>query len=243
VNVAQPGFVDPDGNNTIHQSGTVTGGSTNSFVFSYDRAATISATFQTMVSGVLQADKATDIMVANSALQSPGTRTFSVGSAASTISTGASLYPFNDGYVAWAGNCSGADPRSMTVPQPAPLVTVTPAGTASVVIREPALNILVKRGTAAAPTAYGGATVRITPMTAGCGATFGGANLLNTTGAATGTLINPGMPYGDYQVCVSDGSRKVVSSTIQDRVATGTAVQTLTIVNSGSGLSPTGTCP
>ncbi len=51
------------------------------------------------------------------------------------------------------------------------------------------------------------------------------------------------MPYGDYQVCVSDGSRKVVSSTIQDRVAAGTAVQTLTIVNSGSGPSPSGTCP
>ncbi len=51
---------------SIHQSGTVSGGATNSFVFSYDRASTISATFQTMVSGVPQADKATDLMVANS---------------------------------------------------------------------------------------------------------------------------------------------------------------------------------
>jgi len=241
VNVAQPGYVDHDGNNTIHQSGTVTGGSTNSFLFSYDRASTINATFQTMVSGVLQADKATDLMVANSGMQSPGTKTFSVGTAATSISSGASLFPYSDGYVTWAGTCASADPR--TYSQPASSVSVTPGGTASVVIREPALNILVKRGTAAAPTAYGGATVRITPMTAGCGSTFGGSGLLNTTGAKTGTLINPGMPYGDYQVCVSDGSRKVVSSTIQDRVATGTAVQTLTIVNSGSGLSPTGTCP
>ena len=57
-----------------------------------------------MVSGVPQADKATDLMVANSGMQSPGTRTFSVGTAATTISTGATLYPFNDGYVIWAGN-------------------------------------------------------------------------------------------------------------------------------------------
>ena len=242
VNVAQPGYVDPDGDNVIHQSGTVTGGATNSFVFAYDRASTISATFQTMVSGVLQADKGTDLMVANSGMQSPGTRTFSVGTAASTISSGASLYPFSDGYVAWAGTCGSADPR--TYSQPAPSVSVTPAGTSAVVIREPALNILVKRGTtAAAATAYGAATVRITPMTAGCGSTFGGANLLNTSGAATGTLINPGMPYGDYQVCVSDGSKKVVSSTIQDRVATGTAVTTLTIVTGATGTSPSGTCP
>ena len=70
-------------------------------------------------------------------------------------------------------------------------------------------------------------------MTAGCGSTFGGTGLLNT-GAAR-KLTNPGMPYGDYQVCVSDGSKKVVSSTIQNRVAAGTAVQTLTIVTSGSG--------
>ena len=76
-------------------------------------------------------------------------------------------------------------------------------------------------------------------MTAGCGSTFGGTGLLN----ATGTLINPGMPYGDYQVCVSDGSKKVVSSTIQDRVATGTAVTTLTIVTGATGTSPSGTCP
>ena len=32
INVAQPGYVDPDGDNVIHQSGTVTGGATNSFV-------------------------------------------------------------------------------------------------------------------------------------------------------------------------------------------------------------------
>lgn len=238
INVAQPGYVDPDGNNTIHQSSTVTGGATNSFVFSYDRASTITATFQTMVSGVLQADKGTDLMVANSGLQSPGTRTFSVGTAASSISSGASLYPFTDGYVTWAGTCASADPR--TYSQPASSVSVTPAGTSSVVIREPALNILVKRGTTAAgATAYSAATVRITPMTAGCGSTFGGTGLLNASGA----LINPGMPYGDYQVCVSDGSKKVVSSTIQDRVATGTSVTTLTIVTGSTGTSPSGTCP
>ncbi len=127
VNVAQPGYVDPDGNNTIHQSGTVSGGATNSFIFSYDRASTVSATFQTSVGGVPQADKATDIMVANSGLQSPGTKTFSVGATpATTISSGATLYPFSDGYVVWAGTCASADPR--TYSQPVSSVSVTPGG-------------------------------------------------------------------------------------------------------------------
>jgi Tfp pilus assembly protein PilV len=238
VNVAQPGYVDQDGNNVIHQSGTVTGGSTNSFLFSYDRAATVTASFDTSVSGVVQADKATDLMVANSSLQSPGTKTFSVGTQATTVSSGSTLFPFSDGYVVWSGTCGSADPR--TYSQPVSSVSVTPAGTTAVTIREPALNIIVKRGsTAAAATAYSAATVRITPMTAGCGSTFGGTGLLNASGA----LTYPGMPYGDYQVCVSDGSKKVVSSTIQDRVATGTSVTTLTIVTGATGTSPSGTCP
>ncbi len=238
VNVAQPGYVDMDGNNTIHQSGTVTGGSTNSFVFAYDQAATVTASFRTTVGGTPLADKGTDLMVANSGMQSPGTKTFSVGTAATTISSGATLYPFSDGYVVWAGKCAGADPR--TYSQPVSSVSVAQGGSSAVSIQEPALNIIVKRGTtAAAATVYTAATVRITPVTAGCGSTYGGTGLLNASGA----LTNPGTPYGDYTVCVSDGSKKVTSGTIQNRAAAGTAVQTFTIVTGATGTSPTGTCP
>jgi Tfp pilus assembly protein PilV len=238
INVAQPGYVDHDGNNVIHQSGTVSGGSTNSFVFSYDRAATINATFTTTVGGVPQADKATDFTVANSALASPGYDTFSVGTAASSMTSGSTLFPYSDGFVVYAGKCAGNDPR--TYSQSAPLVPVAQGGTSAVSIGEPALNIIVKRGTtAAAATAYSAATVRITPMTAGCGSVFGGTGLLNSSGA----FINPGQPYGDYQVCVSDGSKKVTSATIQNRAPAGTAVTTLTIVTGATGTSPTGTCP
>ncbi len=247
VDVAQPGYVDYDGNNIIHQSGTVTGGSTNSFLFSYDRAATVNATFTTTVSGVPQAEKGTDFMVANSAMQSPGTKTFTVGTAATSMTSGAALFPFSDGYVAWAGKCAGADPR--TYSQPAYPVSVNSNATSSVQLGEPALNILVKRGTTlAGATNYTGAKVRITPMTAGCGSTFGGTGLLNTAaGAAQAKLTNPGLPYGDYQVCVDDSpttgsARKVTSATIQNRAPAGTALTTLTIVTSGGGASPSGTC-
>lgn len=229
INVAQPGYVDKDGDNVIHQSGTVIGGNTNSFVFSYDRAATINATFRTTVSGVPQAEKATDVMVANSGLSSPGTRTFSVGTAATSITTGATLFPFQDGYVVWAGTCAANDPR--TYSQPAASVLTNPAASASVVVPEPALNIRVTRG----GSNYQSAKVRITPMSAGCGATFGGTGLLNSSA----NLINPGLPYGDYQVCADDGTRRIISSTIQNRSAAGTALVTLAIPTS----STTGTCP
>lgn len=233
IDVAQPGFVDKDGDNVIHQSGTVIGGSTNSFVFAYDRAATITASFRTTVGGTPQTDKATDLTIANSGLSSPGTRTFSVGTAATSITTGATAFPFQDGYVVWAGACAGADPR--TYSQPAASVTTNPAATGTVSVHEPALNIQVKRGASNYPTAR----VRITPMTAGCGSVFGGSGLLD----ANAKLTNPGLPYGDYQVCVDDNngasSRRFISGTIQNRTPAGTALQTLTIPTTGT----SGPCP
>lgn len=228
VNAAQPGYVDPDGNNLIRQSGTVTGGATNSFIFAYDRAATVTASFDTSVSGVVRAERSTDFMAANSGLSSPGTKTFSVGTAALTISSGATLYPFSDSYVVWAGRCGNADPR--TYSQPAPAVALTPGATSTVTIREPALNIRVTRGGSNLTSAR----VRITPMSAGCGSTFGGTGLLD----AQARLTNPGMPYGDYQVCADDGTRRIISSTIQNRSAAGTALVALAIPTS----TTTGLC-
>lgn len=229
IDVAQPGYVDRDGENVIHQSGTVIGGNTNSFVFSYDRAATINASFTTTVSGTPQADRATDLMVANSSLQSPGTRTFSVGSQTASLTTGATLFPFQDGYVVWSGTCAGNDPR--TYGQPASAVPASPAATSNVVIGEPALNIQVKRN----GSNYTTARVRITPMTSGCGSTFGGSGLLDSQAK----LTYPGLPYGDYQVCADDGTRRIVSTTIQNRSPAGTSLQTLNIPTSGT----SGPCP
>jgi hypothetical protein len=100
-----------------------------------------------------------------------------------------------------------------------------------VTLREPALNILVTKNGVALSTAR----VRITPMSAGCGTVFGAAGLLT----AQGQLINPGLPYGDYQVCADDGTRKVVSATIQDRAPGGTATVPLAIPTTGAA----GTCP
>ena len=120
---------------------------------------------------------------------------------ATTITSGATLYPFTDGYVVWAGQRAQAPTRARTRSRP-PRSASRPPAPSTVMIREPALNILVKRGTTPPrATTYGAATVRITPMTAGCGSTFGGTGLLNTA-ARPERSSTPGMPYGDYQVCV-----------------------------------------
>jgi Tfp pilus assembly protein PilV len=230
INVSQPGYVDKDGENLIRQSATVIGGTTNSFVFAYDRAATVNATFTTTVSGVPQTDRATDVTVANSGLQSPGTRTFTVSPQAASVTTGATLYPYQDGYVVWSGGCANADPRVYS--QQAASVSTNPAATSSVLIREPALNIRITRG----GSNYQSARVRITPMSPGCGSTFGGTGLLNSSAR----LTFPGMPYGDYRVCADDGTRFIQSATIQNTAPAGTTLTTLAIPTSGS--TSLGTC-
>ena len=86
--------------------------------------------------------------------------------------------PFSDGYVVWAGNVRRRRPADATA-QPASSVSVTPGGTSAVVDRRArAEHPRQARHHRRRATTYSAATVRITPMTAGCGSTFGGTGLL-----------------------------------------------------------------
>lgn len=218
---SQSGWVNRAGTQDVTQATSVTGGNTTNLVFDYDRAADLDAGFDTRVGSVTQAARAKAIMVANSGLPSPSTRTFSSATLATLISSDFTLYPFTDGYAVWAGACAGADPR--VYGQSAPIVTIGPAATQAVTLRVPALNIQVRKAGVPFPTAR----VRVRPMTAGCGSTFDGP--LNSTA----NLQEPGLPYGDYQVCADDGIRRVTTSTIQNRAPNGTSTTTITIPTSG----------
>jgi hypothetical protein len=236
VDVTASGFVDRGGNTTVRRTATVSSGATNSVSFEYDRAATATVNFETLVGTTVQAARGTAISYKNSGMPQ-GTVTVTAASATS-ISSGAKLFPFADPYAIWGGSCEGADPRNYG--QTTPMATFAPGGAQTVTVRLPALNLRVTKN----GTAISTARVRITPATPGCGSTFGGTGLLN----ANGNLTQPGLPYGDYNVCVDDnngGSTRYSSTTtpIQNRSPMGTALVTLNIKTSGSGTnSPSGTC-
>ncbi len=224
VDVSQTGFVDRTGAATVRKSSSVVSGGTNSVAFEYDRAATANVLFDTQVGATVQPATATAIAYKHGAMPQ-GTMTVAAATPSATISTGAKLYPFPDPYAVWGGSCDGADPRQYG--QTTPLVAFGPASSQSITVRLPALNLRVVRGGGPLSTAR----VRITPATPGCGSTFGGTGLVNSNG----NLIQPGMPYGDYNVCADDGSRRVSTSTaIQNRAPGGTGLVTLTIPTSGS---------
>ena len=227
--VNQAGYVDKNGVQSVSQTTSVADSATSSLVYLYDRAASMTATFDSVIGGSTVAVQGTGFMVSNSALPSPSTRTFTSGSAQASISSGTTLFPFSDGYGVWAGSCAANDPGLYG--QTPPIVSVNPAAASSVTLRMPALNIIVKNSAGALlPTA----NVRITPPS-GCGSTYTAAL------SASATLSSPAMPYGDYGVCANNtsGTKRKVTATVQNRLPGGSAVTTLTVPSSGG----SATCP
>lgn len=219
------GYVDKTGAQSVSQTTSVATSATSSLVYLYDRAASLSVSFDTVIGGSTVAAQGTAMTVGNSGLPSPNTRSFGSGSATSTISSGSTLFPFSDGYAVYGGGCAANDPRAYG--QTAPIVSLDPAASGSATVRMPALNIIVKNSSGALfPTAR----VRITPPS-GCGSTY-----TATLDSATATLASPALPYGDYTVCANNtsGTARKVTATIQNRSPAGSTVTTLVVPSSGS---------
>jgi hypothetical protein len=229
VDVAQPGYVDRSGASTVRKTTTVVSGGTNSVAFEYDRAARLDVNFETQIGANVVPATAREIFWTHSGMPQGSDKATS-STPATTISTGTKLFPFPDPYAVWGGGCTGADPRNYG--GTAPLVTMAPGGTQSVTVRLPALNLVVqKSGVPMTAAQLANAHVRITPATPGCGSTFGGSGMLNTAGR----LNAPGLPYGDYNVCADDGTRRVsTSSAIQNRTAAGSPTVTLNITSTST---------
>lgn len=232
ANVNESGYVDKTGAQSVTQTTTVASSATSSLVFLYDRAATLNVSYDTKIGAAAATPVSwTGFTVSNSGLPAPNTRSFSVGTAATTVTSGATLFPFSDGYAVWGGSCAANDPTLYTIA--ANIVPINPGATQTATARLPALNIIVKN---ASGTLLPAANVRITPPS-GCGSTFTGA-----LSSPSATLANPALPFGDYSVCANaniSGTQRKITKVIQNRLAAGSTVTTLTIPSSGS----SGVCP
>jgi Tfp pilus assembly protein PilV len=248
------GCVDRAGVSPVTDSTSATDNARTTLVLDCDTPGTIAATtvrtrpYRTSIPGVAAAqdDDLRYLSVGNSGLPAPFIRTVGDGSLQTALSAG-SLFPFTDAYSVFSGDCTGADPGDPryavgagSPPNPAPAEPrttqiVSPAGSYGVTVYEPALNVVVKVGTAASP-AQAGARVYATTRTTGCPNTVYG---MGSTDAA-GQLVKPGIPYGDYDVCASyNGQRVIVTGVKAYDWDNGTALQTLVVPSSGAA----GTCP
>jgi type II secretory pathway pseudopilin PulG len=233
ITFSRPGWLDPDGNNVVNLSTSVTANSTTIVPHQYAQSGRINLSVDTSVGGAPPiASVSKGVMVSNGQIQT-GTLTFP---APATPVQGVSsfaldVYPFQSGYNVWSGVCASTEPTQYG----ATAVTATPpaGGSTSATVRQPALNLTLRRGAAL----YASTHVRIT-NTDGCGST------ITTTTTSSGKLAGagfqgPGFPYGHYHVCADDGTR-YAGTDVTNTAAAGVTFS-LTIPTSGNTFKAT--CP
>jgi hypothetical protein len=167
------------------------------------QAATINATFSTEWNGNTFAATDDQIVVTQN-LMTPPFRLFGTDSTASnstfvaSVTTGATMFPFASAYLVFAGGCD--DP--LTPASAEQSVIVSPGGTSSVTLPEPAMLVMVWSGTSASPGSLVSTKpdVTVTDTDAACG---NGEDYppSQVPTASAGALANPGLPYGAYTVC------------------------------------------
>lgn len=110
VALGTPGWVDRQSNATPSQTVGVTIGNVSSVQFDYDEAASLAVTLTADATHPVADD--VSVTVANPQLVPNGTKNYTGTGASRTIS---GLFPFLEGYQAWAGACADADPEGQIV--------------------------------------------------------------------------------------------------------------------------------
>lgn len=240
VSLSQGAWVDKAGRTQVAREGVgVNPGEVSTVNFDYDKAASAGVQVQTVPLGTSApvADPATSVLAANTGV--PPSGFLALHGSASAYSF-PNLFPFPDGYTVFAGSCLGADPSRHvdgyydSHPGRLAVSPGMPAGT--VAVREPALNLRVTRGgnsaNAPANTNPSGMAVRIWSRTEGCSEVFEGT-------LSRGKLVNPGLPFGVYDVCVTDGHHTAWEHGVANTLPEGSPEFTVWVDTRGNN----GACP
>jgi Tfp pilus assembly protein PilV len=263
VSTSAVGYVDTAGNSTATTSVKISNETTATAQLQYDLAGQAAVSFETLPYGAT-----TPTVTSNQWLVSWGNGTIlrkfgpdyptasPYTSPASMSSINATkLFPFAGLYGVYAGNCVYNDPAVQTPPQSGNSLQVLPGKLDhTITVFVPSLNVVGTYTTTTlnnAPTAN--LRVVFTSKTPNCGAW----SVVRTTNAA-GKLDDAALPYGTYDVCVDNSpivgaasARKNANNTttgtlgsVANTARAGTATKTINVKTaSGTGQSPTGTCP
>lgn len=252
---AASGYVDKDGLAASSVPASVLAQATNSVALQLDRPGSIDTTFQTKdpVTGNTIASTADTVTVSNTGMQGPkvyGT----AGSRAAKV-TASPLFPFTSDDIVYAGACSTNNPTAVT-----PFATAAQASVrvnaggpvSNALVTLPSLNLLVRNGTGSGSpgSIVGNARVTITDSSCPGGTPVKRiSQTVNTAGAYFGKLPDPGLPYGVYNICASNGNTSNPSTTSPRNftapnvvVKSTTTPAVLTIYLNATG-SAAGACP
>ena len=255
----EAGWVDQGGATNSSKGATVTDGDVSITTMTYDRAASVQVSFDTVTArdGLVSA-KGTSVSGSNSSVpagpfsSAAGLRLWDpAGSVPQTSIDATSMFPFSDGYGMFAGACGGADPTNTTNDiddyydtNPGAYVNPEP-GLASppITLRMPSTNLKVLRNGAPIPIVQP-VHIVFTSRTPGCTEKFE----LSAATDANGWVNTPALPFGDYQVCVDNTrllplpivlQKKTTTVNIQNRKPGG--ILPAPVIDLGTGPSLAGT--
>ena len=244
VKVNQTGWVDPEGDQEVIKTATVSAGTLTTVDFVYDIAASLTVNIQSLYGGppaVLNTDNSYGVIAAHTGILT-GFRLWTSTNPATPISLNR-LFPFQHPYKIFSGRCMDQDPTGFqenffdvyTAAAP----TLTPGQTAAISILEPPVNLnatFTQSSIASNVYAY--------PRTGTCGdpARY---DMGPVTG---GQATRRGLPFGSYDICVqftrSSGTiwRRTIQGVVNDTAAGGNATRHPVAVTTSSP-SVTGACP
>jgi hypothetical protein len=221
VKVNQLGWVDPEGDQEVIKTATVSAGTLTTVDFVYDVAATLNVN---VLSNAL-ADDSYGVIAAHTGILT-GYRRFPA--AAPTLSASHTLnglFPFEDAYKVYSGRCTDQDPtlfqESYFDVYTAAAPQLDPGEIRTVAILEPPVNI----NATFSRTIYG-SQVYAYPR----GGTCTDPVRYDMGVVTAGRAARPGLPFGTYDVCVqflrSDGTwwRRTITGVVNDNVAGGNAI-------------------
>lgn len=246
VKVSQMGWVDPEGDQEVIKTATVSAGTLTTVDFVYDLAATVNVEIRTRYGSpvaVTPLDDAYSVVAAHTGILT-GFRVFPEGAATrSSTHTLPRLFPFTSPYKLYSGRCDGVDPTLFSETyfgtNPAAAPKLQPGEIRNITLHEPAVNI-----NATFSTLSNGSRVVAYPRTPGCGDPAAYEMGTVVTG---GAAQRPGLPFGTYDICVqfrrlsNNAWYRRTFTGIQNDNPGGTLTQDLQVATSSP--SAAGTCP
>jgi hypothetical protein len=200
--LSKAGFVSTQGLTSPSQTSAVSTGAISSLLFEYDQAATLVLTLVGKDVGA-SPPSTVPVTLANTALLPTGTKVVTGSGSPRTIG---SLFPFDDGYEAWAGSCADADPlTSVAFP-------VTPGQSTSGSVLMPEVLVIVVDG--ADVPQPGQAVSAVHSAMAGC--TSGLTYTMTPTNAAGQSLF--ALPYGTWQIRINGITKATITLSPSDPV-------------------------
>jgi hypothetical protein len=200
VTVSQVGWVDPDGNQLVKQTATVSAGTVTTVDFVYDVAARLTVNVASSYGATpvpASTDNSYGVTAAHTGIFN-GHRIFPGAAALATTHTLNGLFPFEDAYKIYSGRCADQDPtlfqENYFDVYTAAAPELDPGQQAAITILEPPviINATFSRVPLSSHVyAYPRGDTCTDPVRYDMGAVL-----------ANGRAERPGLPYGTYDICV-----------------------------------------